>query len=247
MKRMQEPFQLSRSARVANVAFTSCDGGDWLATWEEQVERYLPHLYEYWLENGQLCQLEDCQRDAKVGGHMYVMGMPEQMNYILPLCSKCNGQRSLDCGNGQCRRSMGVKSGAVVLPMVQNACVRQAQERNWPERQHRTELANARQVSGQNIGYLNDIGSVMRKLTNGGEAYVFFTMKGCPHCDDIKEAWGMFAKRKPQGTCFFVRIDMLKEDEVDEIENIFNFDSYPTIIKYDGRRHSDITEQFQGR
>ena len=85
---------------VCNVVGSTKDGGNKTEYWEKSMKAVTPRGPGPSLTN-QDCNFLGCPKKADVGGHVRVFKGPRSGKidgwFIMPMCSSCNNDRSLDC------------------------------------------------------------------------------------------------------------------------------------------------------
>lgn len=98
------------------------------------------------------------------------------------------------------------------------------------------------------MGYLSSESFAISQL---GRELVFFSMEGCPHCDDMKPTWELL--RSNYGNNDYIELKQVVAQQSPELTQKYNVQSFPTILalkdgelnmKYDGDRSYESLLQF---
>ena len=211
--------------RVANVRKTTCDGGhDWLREWETATR-----------QNRGKCMIHGCGRDAEVGGHMYVEGMPASMNYILPICHGHSQQRPINCDRNECARYVTTKN-TFLLPMTQKQCVNDRQDCNPLGGFDALGISDVKEVRGT---FAQDLVFIVKEVRgtfaqdlvfNGTDvgAITMFSASCCPACQEARPDFKRHAQRSR------VPHYLVKEEGNEDLFRRCKIKILPTFLKVNG-------------
>lgn len=152
-------------------------------------------------------------------------------NWILPICSKHNSNKTLDCipdAHGRCSSMRYTKPDAVMLPVAANKCVQvmiHSYEDTYAKRETFDDSAVMQLTNDRQV----------QQVAAQGTSVVMFTMTGCKHCQDI---WPKFCKKATQSrtTRFFV----MNEAASETLARRLAPEGYPTFIKFEHGKASEV-------
>lgn len=84
-------------------------------------------------------------------------------------------------------------------------------------------------------------GKKAENFTTSNKEIVFFSMKGCGHCEEFQPIWDLFVSN--YGNYEFVELKQVKYDEKPKIVKQYNVQGFPTIL---GLENGEKVREFSG-